>query len=60
MFNHAASGTRGGVIGVYQRAALLEPAQQVMLLLWDGLLREAIGLPAAMKPDDKIVALPER
>lgn len=59
MLNHAASGTRGGVIGVYQRAALLKPARQVMLL-WDGLLRAAIGLPTAMKPEEKIVALPTR
>jgi integrase len=59
MLNHAASGTRGGVIGVYQRATLLEPARQVMLL-WDSLLREAIGLWVAMKPDEKIVALAAR
>jgi integrase len=56
MLNHAASVTRGGVIGVYQRATLLEPARQVMRL-WDSLLREAIGLPAAPPTDDKIVAL---
>jgi hypothetical protein len=43
LLNLAGSVTRGGVIGTYQRAMLIEPTRKVMAL-W-GLLREAIGLP---------------
>ena len=32
MLNHAASATRGGVIGVYQKASLIEPMRKVMTL----------------------------
>jgi integrase len=45
LLNHASSATRGGVIGTYQRALLIEPMRKVMAL-WDRLLREAIGLPS--------------
>jgi integrase len=41
MLNHAASATRGGVIGVYQRASLREPMRKV-IALWDELLRNAL------------------
>jgi len=44
LLNHASSATRGGVIGTYQRARLIEPTRKVMAL-WDRLLREAIGQP---------------
>jgi integrase len=44
LLNHASSATRGGVIGTYQRALLIEPTRKVMAL-WDSLLREAVGLP---------------
>jgi integrase len=37
LLNHASSATRGGVIGVYQRATLIEPMRQVMAL-WNKLL----------------------
>jgi len=42
MLNHAASVTRGGVIGVYQKASLLEPMRKAMTL-WDELLRQALN-----------------
>jgi len=42
MLNHAASVTRGGVIGVYQKASLMEPMHKVMTL-WDELLRKALN-----------------
>jgi hypothetical protein len=42
LLNHASSATRGGVVGVYQRATLVEPMRGVMAL-WDRLLREARG-----------------
>jgi integrase len=42
LLNHAASVTRGGVIGTYQRATLLDPMRRAMML-WDGLLREALA-----------------
>ena len=42
MLNHASSATRGGVIGVYQRATLLEPMRRVMAL-WDRLLQTALA-----------------
>jgi integrase len=54
ILNHASSATRGGVVGVYQRATLLEPMRRAMTQ-WDALLREAIGLPAA--PDRPSVRL---
>ena len=41
LLNHASGATRGAVIGVYQRATLLEPMRQVMAL-WDRLLNEAL------------------
>jgi integrase len=41
LLNHAASATRGGVIGTYQRATLLAPMRAVMVL-WDRLLSEAL------------------
>jgi hypothetical protein len=53
LLNHAASVTRGGVIGTYQRATLLAPMRQVMSL-WDGLLRDALGPTEAQ---EKVVAL---
>jgi integrase len=56
MLNHASSATRGGVIGTYQRALLIEPTRKVMAL-WDGLLREAIGLPPAVAVGPKLVSV---
>jgi len=53
LLNHAASATRGGVIGIYQRATLLAPMRQVMAL-WDGLLSDALRLTEAR---EKVVAL---
>lgn len=50
ILNHAASVTRAGVIGIYQRATLLEPARAVMRQ-WDGLLRGGLGLPAPPAPE---------
>ena len=41
MLNHACSATWSGVIGVYQRATLLEPMRWVMTL-WDGLPQAAL------------------
>jgi integrase len=41
LLNHAASMTRGGIIGVHQRATLIEPMREVMKL-WDRLLTEAL------------------
>jgi integrase len=46
LLNHASSVTRGGVIGVYQRATLLEPMRWVMAL-WGDVL--ANGEPVAGK-----------
>jgi hypothetical protein len=43
----AGSATRGGVIGTYQRALLVEPTRKVTAL-WDRLLRNATGLPPAV------------
>jgi hypothetical protein len=58
MLNHASSATRGGVIGTYQRATLLEPMRRVMalwnLLLSDELRIEALGDTAA---DQRVAAL---
>jgi len=42
MLNHAASGTRGGIVAVYQRATLVEPMRKAMAL-WNSLLAAAIG-----------------
>jgi hypothetical protein len=42
LLNHASSATRGGVIGVYQRATLIEPMRKLMAL-WNGLLTEALS-----------------
>jgi len=42
MLNHAASVSRSGVIGVYQKARLIEPMRKVMAL-WDEMLRNAFG-----------------
>jgi integrase len=41
LLNHAASATRGGVIGVYQRATLIEPMRNAMQL-WNRLLENAL------------------
>jgi integrase len=43
MLNHASSATRGGVIGTYQRATLIEPMRKVMAL-WDRLLSEELQI----------------
>lgn len=56
LLNHASSATRGGVIGTYQRALLVEPTRKVMAL-WDGLLREAIGLPPAVSAVPRLVSV---
>ncbi len=48
ILNHASSATRGGVVGVYQRATLIEPMRK-MMALWDRLLSEAIDPPASPK-----------
>ena len=45
MLNHAASGTRGGIVAVYQRATLVEPMRKAMAL-WNSLLVAAINPPA--------------
>jgi integrase len=50
LLNHASSVTRGGVIGTYQRATLLEPMRQAVAL-WDRLLTEALTrAPAEVVP----------
>jgi integrase len=56
ILNHASSVTRAGVIGVYQRATLLEPARVVMRQ-WDVMLRETLGLPAPEGDAGKVVPL---
>ena len=56
LLNHASSATRGGVIGTYQRALLIEPTRKVMAL-WDGLLREAIGLPPAVPAGPRLASV---
>jgi integrase len=53
MLNHAASGTRGGIVAVYQRATLVEPMRKAMAL-WNSLLAAAINPPA---DDAKVVSL---
>jgi integrase len=54
LLNHASSATRGGVIGTYQRAMLIEPTRKVMAM-WDQLLREAIGLPVVAPIGPRLV-----
>jgi hypothetical protein len=54
--NHASSATRPGVVGTYQRALLIEPARKVMAP-WDGLLREAMGLPPAAAAEPRLVSV---
>jgi site-specific recombinase XerD len=41
LLNHAASGTRGGIVAVYQKATLIEPMRKLMVL-WDHLVTKAI------------------
>jgi hypothetical protein len=53
LLNHSSSATRGGIVGVYQRATLLEPMRGVMAL-WNRLLREALADEA---PDERVVPL---
>jgi integrase len=47
LLNHAASGTRGGVVGVYQKAILIEPMRKLMAS-WDGMISGAVR-PAGEK-----------
>jgi integrase len=54
MLNHAASMTRGGIVGVYQKATLLEPMKGVMQL-WNRLLENALA-----GVEGKIVRMPVR
>ncbi len=49
MLNHASSATRGGVIGTYQRATLIEPMRKLMAL-WDQLLSEELQIEASGTP----------
>ena len=42
--------------GTYQRALLIEPTRKVMAL-WDGLLREAIGLAPAVPAGPRLVSI---
>jgi integrase len=57
LLNHAASVTRAGVIGVYQKASLIEPMRQTMAI-WDDLLTKAVegGRPQS----EKVVRLPQK
>jgi integrase len=55
LLNHASSATRGGVIGVYQRAALIKP-MRAALEAWEGLLRTALDLPPADQPAQLVQA----
>jgi integrase len=41
LLNHASSATRGGVIGVYQKATLIEPMRKLMAS-WDRLIGDAV------------------
>jgi len=54
MLNHAASVTRAGVIGVYQKASLIEPMRAAMAV-WDDLLRQA-----SSQQSSKVVKLRQR
>jgi hypothetical protein len=58
LLNHASSATRGGGIGTYQRALLIEPTRKVMAL-WDGLLRNAIGLSPRKTAEPQLVPVKE-
>jgi len=44
LLNHAASVTRAGVIGVYQKASLIEPMRQAMAS-WDRLIGDPVRPP---------------
>jgi integrase len=52
LLNHSSSATRGGIVGVYQRATLLEP--RGVMALWNRLLWEAL---ADRVPDERGVPL---
>jgi integrase len=52
LLNHASSATRGGVIGVYQRATLIEPMRKLMAR-WDQLLTDALD-------DSKVIQFPAK
>jgi integrase len=54
MLNHAASMTRGGIVGVYQKATLLEPMREAMKL-WNQLLENTLT-----GEKGKVVRLPAR
>jgi site-specific recombinase XerD len=41
LLNHASSGTRGGIVAVYQKATLIQPMRELMQL-WDRMLRQAV------------------
>jgi integrase len=57
MLNHASSATRGGVIGTYQRATLLEPMRKVMAR-WDRLLSKELRVKApGVRPSAEVVTL---
>ena len=58
MLNHASGATRGGVIGTYQRATLLEPMRKVMAQ-WDRLLSDELQIEALVDTvaDQRVVAL---
>jgi integrase len=43
LLNHAAAMTRGGIVGVYQKATLIEPMRKLMAV-WDKLINQAIKL----------------
>jgi integrase len=52
LLNHAASTTRGGVIGVYQKAILIEPMRKLMAI-WDELIGQAVN-PASEKTEVRL------
>jgi integrase len=56
ILNHAASATKGGVLGVYQRAKLAKQMRAAMTQ-WDTMLRAALDLPSPDEGEDKIVPL---
>jgi integrase len=56
LLNHASSVTRGGVIGVYQRAALIRP-MRAALEAWEALLRTALELPPAAQAGLRLVSV---
>ena len=47
LLNHASSGTRGGIVAVYQKATLIQPMRELMHL-WDHMLGQAVD-PARRK-----------